>query len=55
MLDLTQRCPSCCLRATCGLPGVLPLRKFYTEQMFVLVRIQLRIHVDTQPMKRFKC
>jgi len=23
--------------------------------MFVLVRMQLRNHVDTQPVKRFKC
>ena len=30
------------------------LRKFYTEQMFVLVRIQFHNHVDTQSVKRFK-
>ena len=29
-------------------------RKFYTEQMFVLVRVQLRNHVKTQPLKHFK-
>jgi len=33
---------------------VFPLRKFYTEQMFVLVLMQLGNHVDTQPLKRFK-
>jgi len=33
---------------------VFPLRKFDTEQMFVLVRMQLRKHVDAQPVKRFK-
>ena len=32
----------------------VPLRKFYTAQMFVLVRMQLRNHVYTQPVKRFK-
>jgi len=26
--------------------AVFPLRKFYTEQMFVLVRMQLRNHVE---------
>jgi len=31
-----------------------PLRKLCTEQMLVLVRMQLRNYVDTQPMKRFK-
>jgi len=35
--------------------AVFPLRKFYTEQMFVLVRIQLRTQVGAQPVKRFKC
>ena len=34
---------------------MFPLRKFYTEQTFVLVRMQLRNHVDTQTVKRFKC
>jgi len=33
---------------------VFPLRKFYTEQMFVLVRMELRKHVNTQLVKRFK-
>ena len=35
--------------------AVFPLRKFYTEQMFVLLRtkhMQLRNHADTQPMNR---
>jgi len=34
---------------------VFPLRKLYTEQMFVLLRterIQLRNHGDAQPVKR---
>jgi len=31
-----------------------PLRKFYTEQMLVLVSMQLRDHVDAQLVKRFK-
>jgi len=30
------------------------LRKIYTEQMLLLVRMQLRNHVDTQLLKRFK-
>jgi len=29
-------------------------RKFYTEQMFALVRMQLRNHAHTQTMNRFK-
>jgi len=33
---------------------VFPVRKFYIEQMFVLVRIQFHNHVDTQPVKRFE-
>jgi len=33
---------------------VFPLRKFYTEQMFALVLMKLRNHVDTQIAKRFK-
>jgi len=35
---------------------VFPLKKFDTEQMFVLVRMQLRNHVDvnTQAVKRFR-
>jgi len=37
-----------------GLQPVFPLRKFCTEQMFVLVRMQLRNHADTQLVKRFK-
>jgi len=35
--------------------SVFPLRKLYTEQMFALLRtkrMQLRSHVDTQPVKR---
>ena len=36
------------------LAAVFPLRKFYTKRMFVLVRMQLRNHVDTQPVERFK-
>jgi len=31
---------------------VFSLRKFYTTQIFLLVRMQLRKHVDTQPVKR---
>jgi len=27
---------------------MFPLRKFYTKQMFVLLRIELRNHVDTK-------
>jgi len=30
---------------------VFPLRKFYTEEMFVLVCMQLRSHEDAQPAK----
>jgi len=37
-----------------GVQAVFPLRQFDTEQMFVLVRMQLRKHVDAQPVKRFK-
>ena len=33
---------------------MFPLRKFYTEQIFVLLRMQLRKHSDAQPVKRFK-
>jgi len=33
---------------------VFTLRKFHTEQIIVLVRIQLRCHVDTQPLKRYR-
>jgi len=33
---------------------MFPLRKFYTEQIFVLVSMQLRNYVDTQLVKRFK-
>jgi len=33
---------------------VFPLRKLYTEQILVLVRMQLRNHVDTQPVMRFQ-
>jgi len=35
--------------------AVFPLTKFYTEQMFVLLRtkrLQLRNHADIQTMKR---
>ena len=31
-----------------------PVRKFYIEQIFVLVRMQFHNHVDTQPVKRFE-
>ena len=31
-----------------------PVRTFYIEQMFVLVRMQFHNHVDTQPVKRFE-
>ena len=31
-----------------------PLRKFYTAQMFVLVRMRLRNHADAHTVKRFK-
>jgi len=34
--------------------AVLPLRKFYTEQIFVFLSMQLRNHAHTQPVKRFK-
>jgi len=34
--------------------SVFLLRKFYTEQLFVLVRMQLRSYVVKQPTKRFK-
>jgi len=30
------------------------LKKLHSEQMFVLVRMQLRNHADTQLLKRFK-
>jgi len=30
------------------------VRKFYIEQMFVLVRMHFHNHVDTQPAKRFE-
>ena len=30
----------------------VPSKKFNTEQIFVLVRMQLRKYVDTQPMER---
>jgi len=33
---------------------VFTLRKFDAEQMFILVRMQLRNHADAQPKKRFK-
>ena len=33
---------------------MFPARQFYTEQMFVLVRMELNNRVDVQPMKRFK-
>jgi len=36
-------------------PAVFPLRKFYSEQMFVLMRVQLLNHADTQPVERLKC
>jgi len=41
------------LRAT-FIAAVFPLRKFYTAQMCVSVRMRLRNHVDTQPVKLFK-
>jgi len=34
--------------------SAFPLRKLYTEQIFVLVRVQLRNHACTQPVKRLK-
>jgi len=34
--------------------GQCSLRKMYTKQMFVLVRMQLRTHVDAQAVKGFK-
>jgi len=40
-----------------ALRPVFPLKKFYTEQMFVLLRtkrMQLRNHADTQTVKRSK-
>jgi len=33
---------------------MFPLRKIYTEQMFVLVRLQLHNHVDAWLVKHFK-
>ena len=33
---------------------MFPLRKFHIEQIFVLVRMELRNDADTQPVKRFK-
>ena len=44
-------------RASASSQSVFPLRKFYTEQTFVLLCtkcIRLRNHADTQPVKRFK-
>jgi len=41
------------LRAWQKSPG-FPLRKFYTEQISVLVCMQLGNRVDTQTTKRFK-
>jgi len=35
-----------------GVCAVFPLRKSYIEQMFVLVNMQLRNHVDTQLVER---
>jgi len=32
----------------------VPVRKFYIEQIFVLVRMQFHHPVDTQPVKRFE-
>jgi len=32
----------------------VPVRKFYIEQMFPLVRMQFHNHVDTKPVKRFE-
>ena len=32
---------------------LFPLWKFYTEKMFVLVRVELRSYVQTQTVKRF--
>ena len=32
----------------------VPLRNFYTGEMFVFVRMQSRNHVDTLPITRFK-
>jgi len=49
-----------CVRSAFGerlistLHAVFPLRKFYTERMFVLVRMQLRNHVDARAEKAFK-
>ena len=33
---------------------MFPLKKIHTEQIFVVVGIQLLSHVDTQTLKRFK-
>jgi len=35
-------------------PPAYPLGKFYIEQMFVLVRMQLRNQADTRAAQRFK-
>jgi len=32
----------------------VPVRKFYIEQMFVLVRMKFHNHVDTQPVKHLE-
>jgi len=34
--------------------NVSPVRKFYTEQIFALVRMQFHNYVDIQPAKRFE-
>jgi len=38
----------------CILQTAFPLRKFYTPQIFLLARMHLRNHVDTQLVKHFK-
>jgi len=39
----------------CALQAVFPIRKFYIAQIFLLVGMQWRNHVDTQLVKRFNC
>jgi len=52
----TRQTIDCSLKRM-ALRPVFPLKKFYTEQMFVLLRtkrMQLRNHADTQTVKRSK-
>jgi len=42
------------LWTSAALQWVFPLRKFYTKQIFLSVRTQLRKHADAQPVKHLK-